>query len=206
MPLVKVFARRALRCVAADLHQPLCRIWKVPTDVLKVLVFPAVDQSVVPGEDVYVDLRAKAKPDRTKEVVQQAIKQTSNLFYEFGHSANIRVELYDPSLQSAFYKAPHEKMREDLELADMSDAQLDRLFRDMDTNNTGLIDAHKLKVALDKHGLRLSDESIKAVISAADEKGDGVISPYEFMQMSRGTCVPTDAEHRIGGKRVIGRN
>lgn len=189
MPLVKVFARRALRCVAADLHQPLCRIWKVPTDVLKVLVFPAVDQSVVPGEDVYVDLRAKAKPDRTKEVVQQAIKQTSNLFYEFGHSANIRVELYDPSLQSAFYKAPHEKMREDLELADMSDAQLDRLFRDMD-----------------KHGLRLSDESIKAVISAADEKGDGVISPYEFMQVSRGTCVPTDAEHRIGGKRVIGRN
>ena len=99
MPLLKIFSRQALRVSADVLHPPLQRIWNVPADVLKVLVCPVHDMSG--AEDVYIDVRAKAKPERTQEVVDQAMADMNKLFSEHGYSANIRVELYDPSLQSA---------------------------------------------------------------------------------------------------------
>ena len=43
---------------AAALHPPLQKIWKVPPEVLKVLVCPVHDQSLLKGgEDVFVDVR-----------------------------------------------------------------------------------------------------------------------------------------------------
>ncbi len=52
-------------------------------------------------DTIYIDVRAKAKPERTKEVVDEAMVNTQELLKEHGYSATIRVELYEPSLQSA---------------------------------------------------------------------------------------------------------
>lgn len=99
MPLLKIFSRQALRVSADVLHPSLQTIWNVPADVLKVLVCPVHDMSG--AEDIYVDVRAKAKPERTQDVVDQAMADMKKLFSDHGYSANIRVELYEPSLQSA---------------------------------------------------------------------------------------------------------
>jgi hypothetical protein len=99
MPLLKIFSRHALRVSADVLHPPLKKIWNVPADVLKVLVCPVHDMSG--SEDIYIDVRAKAKPERTQEVVDQAMEDMKKLFSEHGYSASIRVELYEPRLQSA---------------------------------------------------------------------------------------------------------
>mmetsp|Transcript_45842 Transcript_45842/g.127583 ORF Transcript_45842/g.127583 Transcript_45842/m.127583 type:complete len:187 (-) Transcript_45842:243-803(-) len=184
MPLVKIFPRQALRVTASELHGPLCKIWKAPLDVLKVLMFPPVDQNAVPGEDVYVDLRAKAKPERTKEAVQEALEQMSDLFYRHGYAANIRVELYEASLQSAFFKAPDQKAWEALELAAKTNAQLEHIFSEIDANHDGLIDAPELKSALESRGLPLGDRGIDSVIAAVDEKSDSVISLDAFTKWS----------------------
>jgi len=69
--------------------------------VLKVLVCPVHDMSGAEDLEIYIDVRAKAKPERTQEVVDQAMADMKKLFSEHGYSANIRVELYEPSLQSA---------------------------------------------------------------------------------------------------------
>ena len=104
MPLLKIFTQKALTVSANTLHRRLMTIWKVPEDVLKVLVLPTHDAS---GEDdgddavVYVDVRAKAKPERTQDVIEAAMKNTQALLKEHGYKATIRVELYEPSLQSA---------------------------------------------------------------------------------------------------------
>mmetsp|Transcript_13186 Transcript_13186/g.19033 ORF Transcript_13186/g.19033 Transcript_13186/m.19033 type:complete len:103 (-) Transcript_13186:362-670(-) len=99
MPLLKIFAQKSLRVPATTLAPALQKIWNVPADVLKVLVLPTHDMSG--DEDLYIDVRAKAKPERTQEVVDTAMKEMKSLFTEHGYKTNIRVELYEPSLQSA---------------------------------------------------------------------------------------------------------
>lgn len=112
MPLLKIFTQNALNVSANTLHKRLTTIWKVPEDVLKVLVVPTFDASGksdgdsdsdidIGMESVYIDVRAKAKPERTKEVIDKAMINTQELLKEHGYAATIRVELYEPSLQSA---------------------------------------------------------------------------------------------------------
>ena len=104
MPLLKIFTQKALTVSANTLHQRLTTIWKVPADVLKVLVLPTFDVSGNgDGDDnaIYIDVRAKAKPERTKDVIDEAMVNTQDLLKEHGYKATIRVELYEPSLQSA---------------------------------------------------------------------------------------------------------
>ena len=106
MPLLKIFTQKGLSVSANTLHKRLTTIWKVPEDVLKVLVVPTFDASGKGDGDgdidsVYIDVRAKAKPERTKEVVDEAMISTQELLKEHGYKATIRVELYEPSLQSA---------------------------------------------------------------------------------------------------------
>mmetsp|Transcript_32356 Transcript_32356/g.73119 ORF Transcript_32356/g.73119 Transcript_32356/m.73119 type:complete len:147 (+) Transcript_32356:98-538(+) len=140
------------------------------------------------GEQVYISVRAKATPARTKEVVRAHIEEMSKLFYEHGHAANIRIELYDPSLQSAFWKPPNAKVREDLGLHELSDAQLRDLFSQMDTNKDGRIDCNELKNGLTERGLTLPDEIIEEVIamsSMSESDRDGTIDVHEFIAMSR---------------------
>ena len=104
MPLLKIFTQKALTVSANTLHKRLTTIWKVPGDVLKVLILPTFDASN--GNDggdngVYIDVRAKAKPERTQDVIDEAMIHTQDLLKEHGYQATIRVELYEPSLQSA---------------------------------------------------------------------------------------------------------
>jgi hypothetical protein len=105
MPLLKIFTQKALNVSASTLHKRLTTIWKVPEDVLKVLVLPTFDASGNDGDDdgkvVYIDVRAKAKPERTQDVIDAAMVSTQELLKEHGYKATIRVELYEPSLQSA---------------------------------------------------------------------------------------------------------
>lgn len=111
MPLLKIFSQKALTVSANTLHKRLTTIWKVPGDVLKVLVLPTHDASGNEEDDadadadadaaVYIDVRAKAKPERTQDVIDAAMANTQALLKEHGYKATIRVELYEPSLQSA---------------------------------------------------------------------------------------------------------
>ena len=109
MPLLKIFTRKGLSVSANTLHKRLTTIWKVPGDVLKVLVIPVFDASEDDNRNndddhdkrVYVDVRAKAKPERTQDVIDAALVSTLELLKEHGYCASIRLELYEPSLQSA---------------------------------------------------------------------------------------------------------
>mmetsp|Transcript_31195 Transcript_31195/g.73502 ORF Transcript_31195/g.73502 Transcript_31195/m.73502 type:complete len:110 (-) Transcript_31195:23-352(-) len=105
MPLLKIFSEKALTVSANSLHKRLASIWKVPKDVLKILVLPTYDQSGKTGheddQNVYIDVRAKAKPERTQDVIDVAMAKTQELLKESGYKATIRVELYEPSLQSS---------------------------------------------------------------------------------------------------------
>ncbi|CAE8662856.1 unnamed protein product, partial [Polarella glacialis] len=100
MPLCKIFSRRALNVSAPVLHDALARIWGVSAtpNVLKVLSLPFHDASGS-TEEVYVDIRAKAKPERTPEVVDEACQKTAELLSRYGHPTVVRAELYEPSLQ-----------------------------------------------------------------------------------------------------------
>ena len=122
MPLLKIFSRKALTVSADTLHSRLTKIWKVPNDVLKVLIIPTHDMSSssvasstsssdgaddncenndLDLDSLYVDIRAKAKPERTKDVINNAMILTQNLLKEYGYNkSTIRIELYEPSLQS----------------------------------------------------------------------------------------------------------
>mmetsp|Transcript_42439 Transcript_42439/g.112333 ORF Transcript_42439/g.112333 Transcript_42439/m.112333 type:complete len:112 (-) Transcript_42439:263-598(-) len=105
MPLIKIFCRNNLKVTAADLHKALISIWGVEgtPGVLKVLCLPVADQSPLAGgddqTDVYIDIRAKAKVDRTPEIAQKACNKTAELLHSFGHKAAVRLELYAGELQ-----------------------------------------------------------------------------------------------------------
>jgi len=109
MSLVKIFSRKALTVRADVLQQELMEIWKVgkfPFDFLKLLILPVHDMSWSSGDanddkDIYIDIRAKAKPERTQDVIDTAMANTQNLLQKHGYKATIRVELYEPSLQSS---------------------------------------------------------------------------------------------------------
>eukprot|EP00913_Durusdinium_trenchii_P020283 g19056.t1 len=51
------------------------------------------------GEDVYIDIRAKQKPERTNEVLQSCCQRTAALLAQHGYSSKVRLETYEPSLQ-----------------------------------------------------------------------------------------------------------
>mmetsp|Transcript_37820 Transcript_37820/g.42349 ORF Transcript_37820/g.42349 Transcript_37820/m.42349 type:complete len:114 (+) Transcript_37820:160-501(+) len=112
MPLLKIFSRKALTVSADDLHKQLAMIWKVPSNVLKILILPVHDMSWSSNtgggdeKEIYIDVRAKAKPERTQDVIDTAMAQTQNLLQQYGYKATISVELCEPSLQSSL-SAPY---------------------------------------------------------------------------------------------------
>ena len=56
-------------------------------------------------------------------------------------------------------------------------------FKVFDTDNSGFIDEHELKAALEKAGGKYSDEEIKEMIASSDLNNDGLISFFEFKTM-----------------------
>ena len=64
--------------------------------------------------------------------------------------------------------------------AGMTEEQIDRIFKTIDTDSSGTIDADELKVALDEMGMNLSEQCISSMLKVVDENGDGVVDILEF--------------------------
>lgn len=98
MPLVKIFARQTLTkpIPLSSLQSKLCSIWNTKPDTTK-LILSRVDDWTSDSfhEDVYVDIRAYGKQERTREVVLDGMKKVQDAFYMEGLIANVRLETYD---------------------------------------------------------------------------------------------------------------
>lgn len=53
-------------------------------------------------------------------------------------------------------------------------------FNEMDTDNSGFVEAKEIKAIAAKVGCKLSDDDLDQIIKKADESGDGKISFEEF--------------------------
>jgi len=98
MPLVKLFARHALSkpINLASLQSKLCNIWGTKPNTTK-LILTKVDDWTDESfrEDVYVDIRAYGKDERTREMVLDGMQKVQVAFKEEGLIANVRLETYD---------------------------------------------------------------------------------------------------------------
>ena len=120
MPVIKFFSASPQTLPRLSSLAPrLLDIWRVPRDVLRLVslqsfdfLSPATSAKLTAPADaaktttapVYVEVRAKAKPDRTPEYVQDAMEQMSDLFEQHGFRADVRVELFDPRLTRSYFR------------------------------------------------------------------------------------------------------
>ena len=73
----------------------LCDIWKTKPSTTKLMRFDPVDWTDESfHEDVYVDVRAKATPERTRDMVLGGMADVQQAFAEHGLVANVRLETY----------------------------------------------------------------------------------------------------------------
>lgn len=98
MPLVKIFAHKSLTKAVplTRLQSKLCSIWGTKPDTTKLLLFRVedwTDESF--QEDVYVDIRAYGKSERTREYVLDGMQKVQQAFKEQDLIANIRLETYE---------------------------------------------------------------------------------------------------------------
>ena len=97
MPLVRLFAHTALTKAIPlpRLQAKLCEIWGVKPQTTKLLLTRVDDwTSDQFDEDVYVSVRAKATPERTRDVVLEGCRQVQEAFRAEGLVANVRLETY----------------------------------------------------------------------------------------------------------------
>jgi len=98
MPLVKLYALRTLSkpIPLKSLQSKLCAIWGTKPDTTK-LILSKVDEWTGDtfSEDVYVDIRAYGKAERTREFVLDGMKEVQGAFKHEGLVANVRLETYD---------------------------------------------------------------------------------------------------------------
>mmetsp|Transcript_13362 Transcript_13362/g.17439 ORF Transcript_13362/g.17439 Transcript_13362/m.17439 type:complete len:118 (+) Transcript_13362:108-461(+) len=98
MPLVKLFARNNLSksIPLARLQDKLCGIWGTKPSTTKLMLFRCEDWTGESfQEDVYVDIRAYGKAERTRDFVLDGMKNIQKAFAEEDLIANIRLETYD---------------------------------------------------------------------------------------------------------------
>ena len=102
MPLVKIFAKQTLKKAIplTSLQSKLCSIWKTQPSTTKLLLSRVEDWTTdtkdeIGKEDVYVDIRAYGKSERTREMVLDGMKQVQDAFGEEGLIANVRLETYE---------------------------------------------------------------------------------------------------------------
>eukprot|EP00523_Entomoneis_sp_CCMP467_P002929 CAMPEP_0168747672 /NCGR_PEP_ID=MMETSP0724-20121128/15779_1 /TAXON_ID=265536 /ORGANISM="Amphiprora sp., Strain CCMP467" /LENGTH=113 /DNA_ID=CAMNT_0008795473 /DNA_START=8 /DNA_END=349 /DNA_ORIENTATION=- len=98
MPLVKLFARNSLTKAVPlpRLQEKLCGIWGTKPSTTKLMLFRCedwTDESF--QEDVYVDIRAYGKAERTREFVLDGMKDVQKAFAEEDLIANVRLETYE---------------------------------------------------------------------------------------------------------------
>jgi Ca2+-binding EF-hand superfamily protein len=63
----------------------------------------------------------------------------------------------------------------------MSTLELTRVFKEIDTDGSGYVDAGELQAALQKKGLSLSAEQVSVLMKSADENSDGKLSQAEWV-------------------------
>lgn len=99
MPLVKIFARAGGKPIPlAPLQAKLCRIWGTQPSTTKLMLSHVADWTEDSfHEDCYVDVRAKATPERTREVVLESMASIAAAFAEHDLVANVRLETYEGS-------------------------------------------------------------------------------------------------------------
>ena len=74
----------------------MCKIWGTTPSTTKLMLFKASSWTTHPyDEDVYVDIRAKATPSRTRDLVLDNMGDIQEAFKEHGLVANVRLEVYD---------------------------------------------------------------------------------------------------------------
>mmetsp|Transcript_30960 Transcript_30960/g.36794 ORF Transcript_30960/g.36794 Transcript_30960/m.36794 type:complete len:114 (+) Transcript_30960:52-393(+) len=98
MPLVKIFARSSLTKTIAlpTLQSKLCAIWGTQPTTTKLMLSRVEDWTDDSfHEDVYVDVRAYGKPERTREFVLEGMEKVQAAFGEEGLVANVRLETYE---------------------------------------------------------------------------------------------------------------
>mmetsp|Transcript_22909 Transcript_22909/g.54027 ORF Transcript_22909/g.54027 Transcript_22909/m.54027 type:complete len:112 (-) Transcript_22909:1178-1513(-) len=98
MPLVKLFCKQTLTkpIPLAALQQKLCNVWGTKPETTKLMVTRVDDwTSESFDEDVFVDIRSYAKPERTREFVLDGLKQVQRAFADHNLVANVRCESYD---------------------------------------------------------------------------------------------------------------
>ena len=103
MPLVKFFSRTALRFDVAAVHALLCKSWAVPADMVSTpLQFAFSTQTeTYPPCACFVDIRAKAKPERTPAFLEERMKEIADIVRSAAGDkgdVRVRIELFEPSL------------------------------------------------------------------------------------------------------------
>ena len=97
MPRVRLFIQKTLKkqVPLVALQAKLCKVWGTTPQTTK-LILTSVDDwtSEQFDEDVYVSVRAKATPERTREVVLGNCRSVQAAFAEHGLIANVRLETY----------------------------------------------------------------------------------------------------------------
>ena len=99
MPLVKLFARTTLTKAIPlpAIQQMMCDVWGTKPHTTK-LILTRVDDWTEDSfnEDVYVDIRAYGKAERTRDFVLDGMKTIQkNLQNEHDLVANVRLETYE---------------------------------------------------------------------------------------------------------------
>ena len=101
MPLVKLFARTTLSKAVPlkKLQAKMCDIWGTKPDTTKLILFRCDDwttsDTFEKEEEIYVDIRAYGKSERTREFVLDGMKSVQQAFAEHDLIANVRLETYD---------------------------------------------------------------------------------------------------------------
>mmetsp|Transcript_2326 Transcript_2326/g.8159 ORF Transcript_2326/g.8159 Transcript_2326/m.8159 type:complete len:110 (-) Transcript_2326:124-453(-) len=97
MPLVKVFARSCLNKAVplTAVQAQLCTIWGTTPSTTKLILTRVEDWTGDTfNEDLFVDIRAKAKPERTRERVLESMGMVREAFAAHGLVANVRLQTY----------------------------------------------------------------------------------------------------------------
>jgi len=100
MPLLKIFSCAPLRMDVASVHQQLCKSWGVPSELsttpldIFILVQPG-EVPIFPKADCFVDIRVKAKPERTPEYLEERMEELTEIVRQaMGNpSAVVRVRI-----------------------------------------------------------------------------------------------------------------
>ncbi len=67
----------------------------------------------------------------------------------------------------------------------LDEAKLRKAFKDLDTDNSGTLDAGEIKKALSSCGTKITDETAAAIIKQVDRDGDGKVNVKEFLAVFR---------------------